>query len=76
MPAFLATLSAMATDCFCGFPEFISVLMFEEIAFFDPLFIRGIGQTPRLGVILLLLRWLGIFLAQETQNIYRISQWR
>jgi len=38
-PAFIAAVlaveSAIATACFCGFPDFISVEMFLEMVFFE-----------------------------------------
>jgi hypothetical protein len=37
-----ALLSAMAIACFCGAPDFISVLMLVETAFLDFPFTRGI----------------------------------
>jgi len=37
-----AVFSAMATACFWGLPAASSVLMLDEIASFEPLFIKGI----------------------------------
>jgi hypothetical protein len=45
-PAFLAVLSAIATDCFCGLPASISVLIFSPIAFLDLDLISGIVVNP------------------------------
>lgn len=41
-----ATLNAMATACFCGFPSAISVLIFSLIVSFDDPFFNGINYPP------------------------------
>jgi hypothetical protein len=41
-------LRAIATACFCGFPAFISVLMFELIVLRDEPFLSGIGVVHSL----------------------------
>jgi hypothetical protein len=42
--AFPAVLSAMATACFCGFPDFISDLMLDEIVLAEYPFFSGIAS--------------------------------
>jgi hypothetical protein len=44
---FPAFSSAMATACFCGFPAFISVLMFDEMVLRDDPDLSGIPGSVR-----------------------------